>query len=191
MATLTYTYHKYLILFIFAYALFACQPASKEEVKESAIHETDIEDGLTEEEKFALGFDIKTYLVDFEPDSAESLELRVNCAIFISPDEQQAEEMRLRFGSEDFHQIVEDNLILELMAMEMLNSAKACNTSTRKRYIVFINPANEKIVIDTKAEHSLKWNLILFHVNKEPKIMDIPELELEEVIEYFDLRSRS
>ncbi|HMQ00041.1 MAG TPA: hypothetical protein PKC24_09685 [Cyclobacteriaceae bacterium] len=184
MATQVYSYLKQGI-FILILMMLACSPKKQaEEISESAYITEDVE-GLNEEEEFLLGFDINNYLVDFEPDSSESLILRQNCAIFIGPNEEQLESLKRRFGQQEFSTIVEDNIIFEVGAKEMIRSLNICSVSTQKRYIVFIRPDETKLIIDTKSPHSLKWNLIFFHFNKAPEIVDIPELELEDIRLYF------
>ncbi len=170
--------------------LFSCNSKSNQETQIETEEKTneELSTGISAEEEFALGFDISTYLVEVNPDSTETFYLRQNCAIFIGPSEDQLNELRRQFGYHEFADIVDDNVLYEIVAKETLNTYNICNLSTNKRYIVFTKPDGSHIVIDTKAPYSLKWNLMFFHLEKDPEVIDILEIETQKILSYFDIR---
>jgi hypothetical protein len=188
METQVFSFPNSIRLFILTFFLLSCNPTVKNENITEEILDEDLTERISSEEEFALGFDINTYLVDFMPDSTESLILKQNCAVFIGPSEEQLDELRKQFGQQEFSAIVEDNVIFEITAREMISSLNVCNISTQKRYIIFVRPDETKIVLDTKATYSLKWNLILFHYDKDPEVVDMLEVDMIHIANYFNVR---
>jgi hypothetical protein len=188
MATPVFSFRKFYCLLLITILIGSCNSSTKNEIVTEDVYKEELSSGISSEEEFALGFDINTYLTDYIPDSTESLLLKQNCAVFIGPSEAQLEVLRTQFGSQEFNAIVEDNLIFEITAREMIGSLNICNISTQKRYIVFQKPDETFIVVDTKAPYSLKWNLIFFHYDKDPEVVDMLEVDLINIANYFNIR---
>jgi hypothetical protein len=106
-----------------------------------------------------------------------------NCVIFLYPDSIEIEEMKKKYGEDDFYTVADDLSWYQGTAGIILDSLKIKQISSDKEYIIL---KNNKNVCKKYTRKALDGDMILFNVNKEPIIKSSIDFDQKMVLKYFD-----
>lgn len=97
--------------------------------------------------------------------------------IFISPTAKEINEMKKRFGEDDFYTVADDINYYRSQAYEFLESRTMKSYQTDKRFIRFTMKDGDTVYVDTEKIES-KWTIILCDGYDKPYSSDIIDLHL-------------
>jgi hypothetical protein len=110
-----------------------------------------------------------------------------DCALLISPTEDQIAAMIKEYGEEDFSTIADDNAWYHSSARMLLDSIGVRIISPATRYVRFVG-SEGSVMLDLRRKGALPWNLIFFNTKKRPEIFSTVDLSGERIREYFELK---
>jgi hypothetical protein len=128
-------------------------------------------------------YSIQTYLSDEGQEAAEIIDF--DCAILIYPTNAQMYEMKRDFEEEDFHVVADGNNRYHENAIGMIDSLGVRTMTVTERYLRLKGKENWNL--DIRKPQLPSWNLIFFKTTKEPKVISIVNLTVDEVREYFEI----
>lgn len=108
-----------------------------------------------------------------------------DCALIIYPTDQQIEDMKKEYGEDDFYTIADDSQYYQAMAIEKLDSAGIKKEGTEKRYVKFTGTGFSR-TLDIRRKGAPAWNIILFKIDKAPKVVTGIDLTVDSVKTYFN-----
>jgi hypothetical protein len=110
-----------------------------------------------------------------------------DCAVLIYPTEEEIDEMRKKYGDEDFYIIADDNNWYQGMAIDMLDSVGIKKATVHCDSLRF--RGEDKVWgFDLKRDSLSGWNIILFSRRKGPQVISAVDLTTREIRDYFDIR---
>jgi hypothetical protein len=132
-------------------------------------------------------YKIDAYLMTGSVDAKEEEVFESDCALLISPTDEQIAAMKKQYGEEDFYIIADDNVWYDANAMSLLDSVGVKVISPKKRY-ARLTGVNSQWILDLRGEGALPWNLIFFSTKKGPEIFSTVDLTAAQIRNYFELK---
>jgi hypothetical protein len=110
-----------------------------------------------------------------------------DCALLISPTEEQITAMVKEYGEQDFSTIADDNAWYHSSATMLLDSIGVRIVVPSTRYVRLVG-SEQSVTLDLRRRGALPWNLIFFNTRKSPEIFSTVDLSAEKVRAYFELK---
>jgi len=155
---------KHLAIIIIVLITFSCtgkKPAENKSIPQEQVNANSIE-------KKAL-----------LPDN--TLIVNENSVIFLFPDSIEIKELQAKYSEDAYNEVVSDMVWYPDQAGQKLDSLKIKNMHCDKEYIVFKQVDNKEIKLKRKE---LQGNMVIFNINKDPKISWANEFNIDSVQNY-------
>jgi hypothetical protein len=138
-----------------------------------------------DENNYESFLDLANYLVVENPDSEKVRVIDSTAVIVIYPSSEQVTEMEEKYG-EDFATIVDDASFYQAEAMMRIDSV-----GVRKIVLspdddfVHLKSPSKNWLLGVRKEGAPEWNMIFFHINKEPEIVSSIDVTTDKIREFF------
>lgn len=149
-------------------------------IQEDTLNSEDVYSALTLDEYKEFSYSDKT-------DSIADLTIDFDCAVLIYPGKDEIEEMKTKYGNEDFYVIADDNNWYQGTAIEKLASLGIKMATIHGDSLRF-KGEKQKWGFDLKRDSLTGWNLILFSRTKGPEVVSTVDLTTEQIKEYFTMK---
>jgi|WetSurMetagenome_2_1015567.scaffolds.fasta_scaffold07387_4 hypothetical protein len=116
-----------------------------------------------------------------DPPPENTLIVNENSVIFLFPDSIEIKELQAKYNEDAYNEVVADMVWYPDQASQKLDSLKIKNMHCDKEFIVFKQANNKEIKLKRKE---LQGNMVIFNVNKEPKISWAIEFNIDSVQNY-------
>jgi hypothetical protein len=175
-----------LTLIIFVFALWCCSGTSNKKDVVSSDSSKNLAQTKIDTASVAVNdlFELKSYLDDQKVDTASLQTIDYRCALVIDPTDEQIQEMKKKYGEDDFYTMADDGNYYQATATKLLDSLGIKTVWANKPFVRFIG-ANKVWTLNLGRKGLPVWNLILFNKNKEPKIVGTAGLTTEAIDNYF------
>jgi hypothetical protein len=159
--------------------------------RESSISEGDSPTTVNETDTASIVdqrfYRIEAYQQTSALDDQDVETIESDCALLISPTEEQIAAMVKEYGEEDFSTIADDNAWYHSSASMLLDSIGVRIIVPSMRYVRLVG-SEQSVTLDLRRGGALPWNLIFFNTRKSPEIFSTVDLSAEKVRAYFDLK---
>ncbi|MES2930498.1 MAG: hypothetical protein V4665_01810 [Patescibacteria group bacterium] len=152
---------------------------SREEKDQSAV----VENAAIESEEKVDSFareqqpgDITPYLVQSVP-PGETVAVRGNTAVFVSPSIEKINRFQEEMGEEDYSTVLDDIVYYDAEARTYLKAKNIKIVDTQKRYLSFIDSSGSALFIDTNKFTDNFFLLFFFRDGKDPRV--VPSIDVE------------
>jgi hypothetical protein len=136
-------------------------------------------------------YQIKYFLKNCPKDSSQVAIFDETTAISIAPNDIEIKELQKKLGK-NYDEMLEDytNSLSELKIVLDANKIKI--QTTTKRYLKFVGKNKKEYCIDTYQKSpdslTLRWNLVAFHLQKPPIVLQQAPANPEEIQKYFEVK---
>ena len=103
----------------------------------------------------------------------------------IDPTDVQIQEMKKKYGEDDFYTMADDGNYYQATATKLLDSLGIKTVWANKPFVRFIG-ANKAWTLNLTRKGLPVWNLIFFNKMKEPKIIGTAGVTTEAIDSYFN-----
>jgi hypothetical protein len=132
-------------------------------------------------------FKLESYLTKVVTNDSTLEIVDRDCAILIYPTLEQIEEMKRTEGEENFYIGADDANWYQAQVIDTLDYV-AIKTITASRQYVRLKGRKRIWDLDIRKKNLPAWNVILFKTTKEPQIVSMTDLTVDEVKTYFEIR---
>jgi hypothetical protein len=130
---------------------------------------------------------IEAYQQTSPVDNQDVEVIESDCALLISPTEEQIAAMIKEYGEEDFSTIADDNAWYHSSASMLLDSIGVRIIVPSVRYVRLVG-SEQSVTLDLRRRGALPWNLIFFNTRKSPEIVSTVDLSAKSIRQYFELK---
>jgi hypothetical protein len=134
---------------------------------------------------YADAYNLESYLTkSIEGENIETVDF--DCAILIYPTGVQIEEMK-KEGEEDFYIVADDNNWYQSIAIGVIDSVGIRKITANGRFLR-LKGLRQTWNLDIRKKNLPPWNIVFFKTTKEPMVISIIDLTVDEVKNYFEIR---
>ncbi len=152
----------------------------------SDIKTDELKKGVSRFTDYESYYQLDSYLVNTNQDTANFQTIDTTCAILIFPTEKQIELMQEEHG-EDFYTIADDNSFYQSQAITFLDSLNIHTIIVgSKRYLKLIDENKKEWILDIRQNGAPGWNLIFFSSNKKPKVVPAIDVTNELIMGFYN-----
>jgi hypothetical protein len=173
------------ILPVITVILTSCSTNTDKNSAETTVDSTELTKSDSTTSKFTAEQlnNIETYVIPERKDTASTMTVDYDCAIFIYPTSEQMAEMEQEYG-EDLATIADDYQFYQTQAQLLFDSLKISSMYFEKSFLNL--QGNEKSwSLDVRKKGLPEWNMILFSKNKPPQIVSAIDMTSEKINEFF------
>ena len=131
-------------------------------------------------------FKLDSYLTKItDKDSIQLVDF--DCAILVYPTQEQVDEMIKTEGEDDFYVGADDSNWYLAQAIDTLDYT-VIKTITASGQFLRLKGKERVWELDVRKKNLPGWNLIFFKTTKDPQIVSMTDLTVDEVKDYFEIR---
>ena len=131
-------------------------------------------------------FKLDNYLVYVHIDTNDLQTIEKTVALLAYPTDTQIEEMKKKYGEDDFYTIADDANFYQGTAIGLIDSLGIATVTAEKRFIEFRDDNTKSSwTLDIRNKHASPWSIIFFKKGKKPQIVSTIDWDYEEMKNYF------
>jgi hypothetical protein len=172
---------------VFVLLCFSCG-VKNVETGSSVIADQPKQDSTTgfDENNYESFLNLENYKSAETPDPSEIRRVDSSAVIIIHPSVQQIKEMEEKYG-EDFYTIADDASFYQAEAMMRIDSlgVKKIVIDDAHNY-VHLKGSAKTWLLSIRKEGAPEWNMIFFHITKDPEIISAIDVTTDKIKEFFE-----